>query len=179
MESSPTSILEKVKHVFNISLEKDDITFVYLKFRNLVEPNRYPIFTLLGQSLGSILLGLEALCAFPPDVYLDTMGYAFTLPLFRFIGCCKVGCYVHYPTISTDMLRRVQQREYSHNNQTYVVRNPFLTWLKVTYYKLFAKVRFSNKHFQNIQILFFRCTAGLEKALKPLWLIHLGLKITY
>lgn len=142
METSPGSILDKVKDVFNINLEKDSITFVYLKLRNLVEAKKYPIFTLLGQSIGSMILGLEALIKFPPDIYLDTMGYAFTLPLFRFIGCCKVGCYVHYPTISTDMLRRVQQREYSHNNHSYVIRNPFLTWLKVSYYKLFAKVKF-------------------------------------
>lgn len=108
--------------------------------RHWVEAKRYPCFTLLGQCIGSMLLGLEALCKFPPDVYIDTMGYAFTLPLFRFVGCCKVGCYVHYPIISTEMLRRVQQREYSHNNRSYVVRNPFLTWLKVTYYKLFVKV---------------------------------------
>ncbi|KAI8116866.1 GDP-Man:Man(3)GlcNAc(2)-PP-Dol alpha-1,2-mannosyltransferase isoform X1 [Lucilia cuprina] len=140
IESSPSSILEKVNNVFNINLEKENITFVYLKFRHLVEAKRYPVFTLLGQSIGSMILGLEALVKFPPDIYLDTMGYAFTLPLFRFIGCCKVGCYVHYPTISTDMLRRVQQREYSHNNHSYVVRNPFLTWLKVTYYKIFAKI---------------------------------------
>ncbi|KAM7357389.1 ALG11 alpha-1,2-mannosyltransferase [Cochliomyia hominivorax] len=140
IESSPSSIMDKVKNIFNINLEKDSITFVYLKFRHLVESKRYPIFTLLGQSIGSMILGLEALLKFPPDIYLDTMGYAFTLPLFRFIGCCKVGCYVHYPTISTDMLRRVQQREYSHNNHSYVVRNPFLTWLKVTYYKIFAKI---------------------------------------
>ncbi|XP_061400648.1 GDP-Man:Man(3)GlcNAc(2)-PP-Dol alpha-1,2-mannosyltransferase, partial [Musca vetustissima] len=140
IECSPNAILEKAKSVFNINIEKDSVTFVYLKLRHWVEASKYPCFTLLGQSVGSILLGLEALCKFPPDIYIDTMGYAFTLPLFRYIGCCKVGCYVHYPTISTEMLRRVQQREYSHNNHSYVVRNPFLTWIKVTYYKLFAKM---------------------------------------
>ncbi|XP_013108810.1 GDP-Man:Man(3)GlcNAc(2)-PP-Dol alpha-1,2-mannosyltransferase [Stomoxys calcitrans] len=140
IESSPNTILEKAANVFNINIDKDSVTFVYLKFRHWVEANKYPCFTLLGQSVGSMLLGLEALCKFPPDIYLDTMGYAFTLPLFRFIGSCKVGCYIHYPTISTEMLRRVQMREYSHNNLNYVVRNPFLTWIKVTYYKLFAKI---------------------------------------
>lgn len=74
------------------------------------------------------------------DVYIDTMGYAFTLPLFRYLGGCKVGCYVHYPTISIDMLRRVKARVYAHNNANYVTRNPFLTWIKTLYYQLFAKV---------------------------------------
>lgn len=81
-----------------------------------------------------------SLCVYYIDVYIDTMGYAFTLPLFRYIGNCKVGCYVHYPTISTDMLKRVKNRVYAHNNSSYVVKNPFLSWLKLTYYKVFAKV---------------------------------------
>lgn len=68
------------------------------------------------------------------------MGYAFTMPIFRYIGGCKTGCYVHYPTISTDMLRRVKARVYAHNNSSYVTKNPFLTWLKTLYYQLFAKV---------------------------------------
>jgi len=27
------------------------------------------------------------------------MGYAFTYALFKVLGGCSVGCYVHYPTI--------------------------------------------------------------------------------
>ncbi|XP_067645074.1 GDP-Man:Man(3)GlcNAc(2)-PP-Dol alpha-1,2-mannosyltransferase isoform X2 [Eurosta solidaginis] len=140
IDSSPNSIMEKVQETFNINIDKQNTSFVYLKRRLLVEAKLYPYFTLLGQSLGSIILGLEALCRFPPDIYIDTTGYTFTLPLFRFIGNCKVGCYVHYPTISMDMLRRVQRREYCHNNQAYVVRNPFITWVKVIYYRIFAKI---------------------------------------
>jgi alpha-1,2-mannosyltransferase len=30
--------------------------------------------TLLGQSIGSMILGFEALLKFQPDIYLDTMG---------------------------------------------------------------------------------------------------------
>jgi len=68
------------------------------------------------------------------------MGYAFTLPLFKYIGGCRVGCYVHYPTVSTDMLRRVSSRTATYNNHNYVARSPFLTAAKLTYYKVFAKV---------------------------------------
>lgn len=77
------------------------------------------------------------------DVYLDTMGYAFTLPLFRYIGGCRVGCYTHYPTISTDMLRRVSSRTAQYNNSHYVARSPFLTGGKIIYYKMFAWVSFA------------------------------------
>jgi alpha-1,2-mannosyltransferase len=49
--------------------------------------------------MGAIWLGFEALNAIVPDVYFDTMGYAFTFPLFKLLAGCKVGAYVHYPTI--------------------------------------------------------------------------------
>jgi alpha-1,2-mannosyltransferase len=51
-----------------------------------------------------------------PDIYIDSMGYAFTLPLFKYLGNSKTISYVHYPTISTDMLERVANRTEAHNN---------------------------------------------------------------
>lgn len=41
------------------------------------------------------------------------MGYAFTLPLVKFLtaGQVAVGAYVHYPTVSADMVKRVRARE--------------------------------------------------------------------
>lgn len=44
------------------------------------------MFTLLLQSLASVLVGLEAILKFTPDVYFDTMGFAFTLPVFKMFG---------------------------------------------------------------------------------------------
>lgn len=76
----------------------------------VVQATQYPRFTMLGQSLGSMVLGYEALASFVPDVFIDSMGYAFVLPMAWAVGS-RVGCYVHYPTISTDMLSRVQNRE--------------------------------------------------------------------
>jgi alpha-1,2-mannosyltransferase len=84
---TPNEILRGVRQRFNIELPRTgptDIHFAYLQRRLWVEASRYPIFTLIGQSFGSIILGFEALFACLPDVYLDTMGYAFTLPVFRF-----------------------------------------------------------------------------------------------
>ena len=66
------------------------------------------------------------------------MGYAFTIPLFRYLGSCKVGCYVHYPTISTDMLQRVSRREENFNNANFVSNSSVLTNVKVLYYRFFA-----------------------------------------
>lgn len=46
--------------------------------------------------------------------------------------------YTHYPTISTDMLRRVANRTEAHNNKGHVAKNPFLSWAKLNYYRLFS-----------------------------------------
>lgn len=74
------------------------------------------------------------------DIYIDTMGYAFTYPLFKYIGGCRVGSYTHYPTISSDMLKYVYKRVIAHNNRRIIARNPFFSGAKFLYYKLFARV---------------------------------------
>lgn len=138
IDATEEAILRRAENRFQISIREDSVTFVYLKKRYLVEASMYPIFTLLGQSIGSVVLGMEALLKFVPDVYVDTMGYSFTMPLFKFLGKCKVGCYVHYPTISTDMLDRVSERRTAHNNRRFISRNPVLSTFKLLYYKCFS-----------------------------------------
>uniref|UniRef100_A0A3B4H5V9 GDP-Man:Man(3)GlcNAc(2)-PP-Dol alpha-1,2-mannosyltransferase n=1 Tax=Pundamilia nyererei TaxID=303518 RepID=A0A3B4H5V9_9CICH len=130
-------ILEGARQRFNITLPRS-VTFVFLRHRVLVEASSYPHFTLLGQSAGSMFLGWEALTAFVPDLYVDSMGYAFTLPIFRYLGGCKVASYVHYPTVSTDMLSVVRERNPGFNNADFISRNPILSALKVVYYCCFA-----------------------------------------
>ncbi|KAL0280788.1 UNVERIFIED_CONTAM: hypothetical protein PYX00_001979 [Menopon gallinae] len=137
IEYSPSQILQKVKQRFNIVLPSK-VDFIYLTQRKWIEASMYPCFTLLGQSFGSVWLGIEALLAYCPDVYLDTMGYAFTYPLFKYIGQCKVASYTHYPTITSDMLRRVSGRVVSYNNRRSVANSPFLTAGKLIYYQIFA-----------------------------------------
>ena len=113
---------------------------MFLRHRWAVEASTYPHFTMIGQSLGSVLLALEALTLFVPDMFIDTMGYAFSLPIFALLGHSHVACYVHYPTISTDMLARVQTGEASFNNNAIIARSWVLTSLKLVYYRVFAYV---------------------------------------
>lgn len=134
---SGQQILEGAFRRFNIRLTHP-VKFIFLRKRYLVEDSLYPHFTLLGQSLGSILLGWEALMQCVPDVYIDSMGYAFTLPLFKYLGGCRIGSYVHYPTISTDMLSVVKKQNVGFNNAAFITRNPFLSKVKLIYYYLFA-----------------------------------------
>ena len=141
---SGEQILNKAQNRFHIQDmdwmkdPEDGVKFVYLKKRAWVEAKTYPRFTLLGQSLGSICLAWEALLKWCPDVYIDTTDYAFTLPIFKNIGKCKVGCYVHYPTISSDMLRLVEKRSSSYNNTSGISKSWFLSTAKLQYYKIFA-----------------------------------------
>ena len=134
---SGEEILRKARQRFNISLPQP-VEFVFLKRRRWVEASMYPYFTLLGQSIGSLVLGWEALNCYLPDIFLDTMGYAFTLPLFRYLGGCQVGCYVHYPTISTDMLSRVGGKTALYNNASFISNSRILSTVKLFYYYLFA-----------------------------------------
>ncbi|CAL8078243.1 unnamed protein product [Orchesella dallaii] len=141
--ASPEEVFASIKDRFNIVLP-DSIELVYLHKRKWVEPINYRVFTLLGQSLGSIYLGLEALMKFVPDVYIDTSGYAFTLPLFKYLGNCRVGCYVHCPTITTDMLHRVSlyrsEQPYFHQQlRSTSSSNKFITsTIRVFYNRFFS-----------------------------------------
>jgi alpha-1,2-mannosyltransferase len=151
---------------FGIDISPSEIDFVFLRKRFWVESTRYPRFTMIGQSLGSVVLALEALLQLTPHVFVDTMGYAFSFPIFALLGGCSIGCYVHYPTISTDMLgkvftrlcvlvsstsscsshqlpcspRQVADRESGFNNAGFIAKSAVLSFGKLMYYQLFARV---------------------------------------
>ncbi|GAM21874.1 hypothetical protein SAMD00019534_050490 [Acytostelium subglobosum LB1] len=135
---SDQQIYDKIKNQFDIHLNRDNLEFVRLHQRRFVEASMYPRFTLVGQSLGSMLLGWEALNLLNPHVFIDTMGYAFTYPIFRLLGGCKVACYVHYPVVSTDMMSRVGQA--AHNNNQAISGNRTLATGKLIYYRVFSWV---------------------------------------
>lgn len=134
---TPQDILSKVAANLKIDLQPT-IQFVYLYQRNWVEASRYPYLTLLGQSLGSLILALEAVLKFTPDYFIDSMGYSWTYPLVKILCGSRVCCYTHYPTISTDMLNLVSSSSESFNNRPFIARSPLLTRMKIAYYHLFA-----------------------------------------
>ena len=104
-----TAMLERVKSRFNIQLHPPTVHFLYLTTRHWVHANTWPRFTLLGQSVGSLVLAYDAFTLLIPDIMVDTMGYAFALGLSSFFfPTVPTGAYVHYPTISTDMLESLE-----------------------------------------------------------------------
>ena len=125
---------------------------MFLNTRYLVEDSTWPRFTLLGQSIGSMYLAWEAMSKLIPDLYIgqyqpsshsilkrnvykstsiDTMGYAFTFHVVMLLGRIPVGAYVHYPTISTDMLARVKSRTKWHTNTDEISSSTTLSHAKL------------------------------------------------
>lgn len=52
-----------------------------------------------------MILAWDAFSLLVPDIFIDTMGYAFAIGLSKFLfPDVPTAAYVHYPTISTDML---------------------------------------------------------------------------
>ncbi|CAN1748701.1 GDP-Man:Man(3)GlcNAc(2)-PP-Dol alpha-1,2-mannosyltransferase [Linum perenne] len=119
-DASPHSLAARATDRFGVQLLRPPKA-VHLHRRKFVEESSYPRFTMIGQSLGSILLSWEALSKFTPLYYFDTSGYAFTYPIARLFGC-KVVCYTHYPTISLDMISRVRRRSSMYNNDNSIAR---------------------------------------------------------
>lgn len=91
---------------------------------------------MFGQSLGSVFLGFEALTKLTPHVYIDTMGYSWTFPIFSVLGGAFVAAYVHYPTISTDMLSKVSNRSHSFNNNSEIAQSGLKTTIKLLFVRL-------------------------------------------
>lgn len=121
---------------FNVKVKRP-VQVLPLHRTALLLSERYRRFTLLRQALGAVVLGRSALRLHVPEVFIDTTGWAFTYPLARLAGC-KVVSYTHYPTVSTDMLGRVWNREVMYNNDPDVTGSSLKSLIKVVYYNLFA-----------------------------------------
>ena len=175
VDATPEEILRKANDRFNVVLNRP-VEFIFLNCRKLVEAKSYPFLTLLMQSIGSIFLGGEALSKLKPDIYIDTMGYAFTYPLFRFIAGSKVASYTHYPTISTDMLNLVFNRVQAHNNRGFIASSSVLSFLKLIYYYIFTFFYFLAGQSANVVMVNSTWTFGHIDAL---WRKGNSTKIVY
>lgn len=136
---SLSELLDNVSRAFYINL-LPNLELIYLEGVRYIEARSYPRFTILLQNLGSLLLAHEALHKFQPDIFVDTIGYAFTIPYFKYFASSSTCCYVHYPTVSTDMLEKVKSQKGDFNNDTKISNSLVLTNLKLIYYRLFAYV---------------------------------------
>lgn len=97
----------------------------------------WPRFTLLGQIIGSLILGFETMIKYRPDVLIDTAGFPFIYPIIKLFNC-KLVAYVHYPFISNDMIQKLQVKSY--NNSGLIASNALLRNSKIFYYRLLSKI---------------------------------------
>jgi alpha-1,2-mannosyltransferase len=131
--------LDRVYERFGITIRPQTVEFIHVhRYAHLLQASTYPRFTLLGQSLGSMVFACEAFSKLVPDTFIDTTGYAFMFPVAKFLADATVLTYVHYPTISTDMLRVVADRSAAHNNDAWIANSPTTSMVKLVYYQVFA-----------------------------------------
>ena len=134
-----TKLLQQVQDRFSIKLvdTKLQILFVHLhQHAHWLQPAKR--LSLLVESYGTVALAKVALQKSPvlPDWWIDTTGCAFTF-LIAWLWKCRILAYVHYPTISTDMLQLVWEQRPSYNHapqNTSLLR----TAVKLVYYCFFA-----------------------------------------
>ncbi len=132
-------LIGELQNRFNIHLHAPTLIFLYLQTRHWVLSSTWPHFTLLAQSLGSLILAYDAFSLLVPDIFIDTMGYAFTLALSKFLfPTVPTGAYVHYPTISTDMLGSLDEGPGQGVNAG--TGKGWKGWAKTRYWRLFARL---------------------------------------
>jgi alpha-1,2-mannosyltransferase len=167
---APEEILDKVRTRFAIEVSASDVSLVFFRSRALLEARLYPVFTMFGQSLGSILCAIECMLLLPPDTFIDSMGAAFTYPVASVLAGAVVGCYTHYPTITTEMIGVVESRRAAHNNSG-VAASAGGSAVKLLYYRLFAWLYSHCGGFCSVVMANSSWTAG---HLQSLWQLPAG-----
>lgn len=134
---SETELAAHANSRFNLDVSPESFTVVPICHRRLLVPALYPRLTMVCQALASVFVTIECLWCMIPDVWIDTTGWAFGYPLVKLLGS-RVVAYVHYPTVSSDMLLKVRNREASFNNSDAFVSSSLLSLIKRAYYQLFS-----------------------------------------
>lgn len=102
------AICKMAQTTFGVKLSRP-IRIISLWTRFLMDSRIYPRLTLLLQSFGMFIMGFEALLRFRPDVMIDTIGTAFSYPIFTLAGVPIVS-YVHYPFANLQTLQEIKIR---------------------------------------------------------------------
>ncbi|KAJ2356242.1 asparagine-linked glycosylation protein, partial [Coemansia sp. RSA 2618] len=133
-----STLVRNAQRKFGLRINEDTVCVVELKRRAWVE-HKYPRMTLLLQSVASVVLAAEAVHGLVPDVFIDTVGFAFTYPLVAMLSSrIPIVSYTHYPTISSDMQTLVSSRESGVSNDARIARSAALTRAKSAYYAVLA-----------------------------------------
>lgn len=141
IETNGKSILAEKNATFDFKSrpEESKIHFKKVYFSALLDSKLWPVAAIFGQSLGSVIVLLSVLFTSTewPDIFIDTTGCPFTLPVAKLLTGAKTNAYIHYPTMSNDMFAKVQNKESDFNNRELFTSNAGLLRLKILYYKFF------------------------------------------
>ena len=143
IDTDREAILQAKNKTFNFSpnIYESKIEFRPLSFGFLMEAKTWPIATIIGQSIGASMMFVIGLLRTPisswPDIFIDTTGCPFVLPVGKFLTGAKVAAYIHYPTMSNDMFAKIESRKADYNNREIFTKNSFLFAMKISYYKFF------------------------------------------
>lgn len=131
-------VLLKVKDRFSIDVLDLPLKLTFVHIPPKRDPSTFQRCSLVAEALDTIKLAWYAVNACTPHIFIDSTGCTFTFIVAKLVAHCKVVAYVHYPTISTDMLSLVWERRPNFNNTTNISRSRTFTYLKLIYYLLFA-----------------------------------------
>lgn len=95
---------------FNINFtpqQTNRLVIIALTQTWLIDPDTFPILTMLGQAIGMAVVGYEAIANLMPDVFVDTTGLAFSYPIVSFFAKIPIIAYVHYPFIQDNMVSAI------------------------------------------------------------------------
>ncbi|KAJ1727753.1 asparagine-linked glycosylation protein [Coemansia biformis] len=133
-------LVRNARRKFGLDISPDTIHVVELSLRWWVD-YKFPRLTMLIQSIGSVVLAAQAIRRFAPDVFFETVGFAFTYPFVDMVAPdVPIVSYTHYPTISSDMQTVVSSREAGVNNDPAIAASELLSSLKSAYYAVFARM---------------------------------------
>lgn len=137
--------LVRVRDSFHIDLTKgvnqNKIRFIPIYTMKYIESYWYPFATMICQSLVSMLIAIECMIYCIPNYYIDTVGAPFTYPVVYLLSFpCHITAYVHYPVISSDMLKSVAERRPIYNNNECITSSTYISSIKLSYYLCFAKM---------------------------------------
>lgn len=131
-------LMEKVREQFGLEVE-GRVEVVELWTGSWTDSRYFPVGTLMLQALVGGLVTAEALWRRRVDVLVETSAHSFAPVVGKCLGI-KVMSYIHYPTISSEMVRTVAERRVDVNNSARMSSSFLASRLKLLYYRCFAQL---------------------------------------
>eukprot|EP00980_Cylindrotheca_fusiformis_P008529 scaffold1807_cov140-Cylindrotheca_fusiformis.AAC.21 len=136
-DTDEATLRKDAERRFDVHISKPVRLISLEEYKDYLLPS--PYLSLVLESLGTMKLARQGLLRCSPDVFCDTTGCAFTFLVARWMmhPTAQILAYVHYPTISTDMMLWEWQQATTTSRQS---NKKFLgkTILKLVYYWMFA-----------------------------------------